>query len=115
GPVKDDPARIVQMFPAVGPVTAAHWQARQARPEGCFDIGPMDYVYEGLFTLPPAALAGYDWQPTDPQGLPALAGYAPPGAAWRHSAAFDTHVIESGAARFFTDPGGTIYFRYTTS
>ena len=35
GPVKDDPGRVAQLFPAVGPVTATHWQAREARPEGC--------------------------------------------------------------------------------
>jgi len=113
GPVKDDPARIAQLFPAVGPVTATHWQAREARPAGCVDIGPMDYVYEGLFTLRPAALDGYDWEPADPQVLPALSGYAPPGATWRHSRAFDTHVVASGAARFY-EAGGTVYFRYTS-
>ena len=114
GPVKDDPGRVAQLFPAVGPVTATHWQAREARPEGCVDIGPMDYVYEGLFTLPPATLNGYDWQPADPHVLPALAGYAPPGATWRHSKAFDAQVVASGAAEFYTDAGGAVYFRYTS-
>jgi hypothetical protein len=115
GPVKDDPARIAELFPAVGPVAATHWQAREARPAGCFDIGPMDYVYEGLFTLPPAALAGYDWEPADPRVLPALSGYAPPDARWRRSRAFDIHVTASGGALFFTDAGGTVYFRYTST
>jgi hypothetical protein len=114
GPVKDDPARIAQLFPAIGPVTAAHWQAREARPAGCFDIGPMDYVYEGLFTLPPTPLDWYGWQPADPHVLPALAGYAPPGAEWRHSKAFDVRMLASGAAEFF-EARGIVYFRYTSN
>jgi hypothetical protein len=68
----------------------------------------MDYVYDGLVTLP-ADPAGYAFAPTAPPPTipPGLAGQAPPGASWRTSADFDAAM---GGA-FWLDTGShTLYF-----
>jgi hypothetical protein len=50
-PVQDDPGRIAELFPALGPVAVAHWQIRDARPRTCPDVAPMTYGYDGVVTL----------------------------------------------------------------
>jgi hypothetical protein len=112
--VQDDPKRVKEILPALGEVTRAHWRWREARPHTCPELGPMDLFYEGFAALPPdraaAVQAEHPWEPAGAPEVPAeLAGYAPPGPAWRRSAAFDTAT----RATIWLDPGsGTVYFSY---
>jgi hypothetical protein len=118
-PVSTDAARVAKLFPRLGPVEKVHWRSSEVRPRSCPDIGPMDYVYEGVVvlradtTLPyrePCAAAA----PEIPQPL---RGYAPAGVAWRECPAL--HDAIAGAAdvrsHFFVDAGSrTVYFRTGT-
>jgi hypothetical protein len=105
--VQDDPHRVAGLFPRLGAVRAAHWQVRDARPRTCPDLGPMDYVYDGL-VVPAADPVGYAFTPAAAPAIPpGLAELAPPGAAWQTSAAFDAAM----AGTFWFDPGAhTLYF-----
>jgi hypothetical protein len=113
--VSTDADRVAKLFPALGPVTGAHWQSREARPRTCPDIGPMDYVYEGIVTLAaPIDRSRYVWQPASLSIAAALSAYAPPNAQWRESRDFNDAIAPS--ARFYLDDGSdTVYFVSTTS
>jgi hypothetical protein len=105
--VQDDPHRVAELFPRLGAVRAAHWQVRDARPRTCPDLGPMDYVYDGL-VVPAADPAGFVFTPAAAPAIPpGLTELAPPGAAWQVSAAFDSAM----GGKFWFDPGShTLYF-----
>jgi hypothetical protein len=105
--VQDDPRRVAELFPRLGPVTAAHWQIRDARPRICPDPAPMTYVYDGLVTLA-ADPAGYPFTPAAAPAFPAgLAGLAPAHAAWQVSPAYDAAM----GGNLWLDPASrTVYF-----
>jgi len=104
-PVYTDTTTVARLFPKLGAFQEAHWQTREARPRTCPDIGPMDYVKEGVVTLLPETAQqyreGYLWSFETPEIPPALAGFAPAGARWSHSQQFDAMI---GTGRFYVDP-----------
>jgi hypothetical protein len=109
--VQDDPRRVAELFPRllaqVGELRAVHWQVRDARPRTCPDLGPMDYVYDGL-AVPRTDPVGYAFTPAAAPAIPpGLAELAPGAAAWQTSAAFDAAM----GGKFWFDPGSrTFYF-----
>jgi hypothetical protein len=116
-PVYTDTVAVSRRFPRLGPIEQAHWQSRQARPRTCPDIGPMDYITEGLVTLEPQTAAGYrrdhSWTPATPEIPAALAASVPAGARWTHSQDFDAAM---GTGTFYADAGSaTLYFVHHTS
>jgi hypothetical protein len=103
-----DPIQIEQRYPQLKPIQSVHWQVREARPRSCPEIGPMDYVTDGLAVLTPAQVAA----------LPAVAGtappldipddlrpFTPPGPQWR----------SIGAELWLDPPSATVYFRHVTT
>jgi hypothetical protein len=115
GEVRDDVKRIGELFPKLGEVASAHWQAREARPRTCPEFGPMDYVYSGFVELVPATLAAYrrahTWTSADAPDVPEdLRKFAPAAPSWQHSATFDQAI--AGAAPVFRldSASGTLYF-----
>ncbi len=116
-PVYTDATRVTRLFPKLRPFGEAHWRVREVRPRTCPDIGPMDYVTEGLVTLPAETAAayrsGYPWTPAAPEIPATLAELAPRGARWTHSAEFDA---ATGPGTFYADAGsGALYFVHHTS
>jgi hypothetical protein len=105
--VQDDPRQVAELFPRLGAVRAAHWQIRDARPRTCPDLGPMDYLYDGL-VVPAADPVGFVFTPAAAPAIPpGLAELAPSGASWQTSAAFDAAT----GAKFWWDPAShTLYF-----
>jgi hypothetical protein len=115
-PVYTDATAVARLFPRLGPFEEAHWQTREARPRTCPDIGPMDYIKEGVVTLRAETAAGYRtgyaWTPATPQIPATLAVFAPAGARWVHSHELDTAI---GPGTFYADAGGAaLYFVYHT-
>jgi hypothetical protein len=110
--VQDDPHQVAELFPRLvphlGEVRTVHWQIRDARPRTCPDLGPMDYVYDGLVVPAADPVAGFAFAPAGAPAIPpGLAELAPPGAAWQVSGAFDTAM----GGKFWFDPGShTLYF-----
>jgi hypothetical protein len=105
--VQDDPHQVAELFPRLGAVRAVHWQIRDARPRTCPDLGPMDYVYDGL-VVPAADPSGFVLAPAAAPAIPpGLAELAPRSASWQTGAAFDAAMGGS----FWFDPGShTLYF-----
>jgi hypothetical protein len=105
--VQDDPHQVAELFPRLGAVRAVHWQIRNARPRTCPDLGPMDYVYDGL-VVPAADPVGFVFAPAPAPAIPpGLAELSPPGATWQVSTAFDSAM----GAKFWREPGShTLYF-----
>ena len=105
--VRDDPKRVAELFPKLGEVREVHWQVREARPRTCPDLGPMDYLFDGLVSLA-ADPAGYTWQPTAAPAIPkGLVELAPRAVAWQVSTDFDAAMGGS----FHLDPDShTLYF-----
>jgi hypothetical protein len=105
--VQDDARQVAELFPRLGEVRTVHWQIRDARPRTCPDLGPMDYVYDGL-VVPAADPAGSIFTPSAAPAIPpGLAELAPPGARWQVSGAYDAAI----GGKFWFDPGShTLYF-----
>jgi hypothetical protein len=117
GTVKDDPRRIPQLFPAIvaADIASTHWQARDARPHPCPEIGPMDQIYSGFVTLIPETAqryrAEYTWVPGEPPDVPEdLRAYAPADPHWRRSAEFDRDVAGTVPTFLFDEATGTLWF-----
>ena len=89
----DPPAQLA----ALGEYVEIHWQARALGDPCSRAPGPTDWSYQGVVKLRPedakALAAKPGWQPATPQIWPALAEFAPPGAAWQRADGADQGPI----------------------
>ena len=118
--VVDRPEHIKELFPKLGPLTAVHWQEREARPRTCPEIGPMDYILTGFAVLAPETATDYrqryTWTAATPPDVPAdLRAFAPASPQWTFSDDFDRDIAGVTPMFHFDRASGTLYFTRTTT
>jgi hypothetical protein len=109
GGVVQQPQRVHELLPALGPISDAHWQDRELRVRLCPDVGPMTHETSGFVVLAAADRTRYVWQPATAPDVPEdLRRFAPIDPQWTDAAAFDA---EMGPGTFrFDRASGTLFF-----
>jgi hypothetical protein len=121
--VRTDLEPLTRRFPALGPLSGAHWLGTAPGTDSRISVpGPTDVRVVGTARLRAGTVtaitgeAQRDFHPATPTHRPPeLEEFLPKSAQWVRSDAFDSEVTgESYAGTFYLDPGtDTVYFDTT--